>query len=109
MLISDFCPGQQPSFGATQARRAGSGGGCRSRRLSDRTYGDIERGTVNMRLETLLRICRVLHITPDELLTEDPADISAQEDEVLQRLKKYPQKLQKTAYDLITIYLNSID
>ena len=25
--------------------------------LSDRTYADIERGNVNMRLDTLLRIC----------------------------------------------------
>ena len=27
-------------------------------------YADIERGTVNMRTETILRICNVLHITP---------------------------------------------
>ena len=31
--------------------------------LSDRTYADIERGSVNMRIETILRICDVLHIT----------------------------------------------
>ena len=30
--------------------------------LSDRTYADIERGSVNMRIETILRICDVLHI-----------------------------------------------
>ena len=39
--------------------------------LSDRTYADIERGTVNMRVETVLRICKALHISPDEILTED--------------------------------------
>ena len=33
--------------------------------LSSRTYADIERGTVNMRVETVLRICEALHITPD--------------------------------------------
>ena len=38
--------------------------------LSDRTYADIERGSVNMRLETLLRICNTLNVTPDEILTE---------------------------------------
>jgi len=32
--------------------------------LSDRTYADIERGSVNMRVETLLKICDALHITP---------------------------------------------
>ena len=30
--------------------------------LSDRTYADIERGSVNMRIETILRICDALHI-----------------------------------------------
>ena len=29
--------------------------------LSDRTYADIERGTVNMQVETVLRICKALH------------------------------------------------
>lgn len=36
--------------------------------LSDRTYADIERGAVNMRTGTILKICGVLHITPDEVL-----------------------------------------
>ncbi|MDY3013911.1 MAG: helix-turn-helix transcriptional regulator [Evtepia sp.] len=40
--------------------------------LSDRAYADIERGTVNMRMDTILRICRALRITPDEILTECP-------------------------------------
>ena len=48
--------------GMTQAEVAEAAG------LSDRTYADIERGTVNMRIETVLRICTVLHITPDEIL-----------------------------------------
>ena len=45
-------------MGMTQAEVAEAAG------LSDRTYADIERGTVNMRTETILRICNVLHITP---------------------------------------------
>ena len=36
--------------GLTQAEVAEAAG------LADRTYADIERGTVNMRLETILRI-----------------------------------------------------
>ena len=39
--------------------------------LSDRTYADIERGTVNMRLETLLHICRVYGAAPDEILVSE--------------------------------------
>ena len=61
--------------GMTQAEVAEAAG------LSDRTYADIERGTVNMRTETLLRICNVLRITPDEILTEqsDIANIAQYE------------------------------
>ena len=50
-------------MGMTQAEVAEAAG------LSDRTYADIERGSVNMRTETILRICSVLHITPDEILS----------------------------------------
>ena len=51
-------------LGMTQAEVAEAAG------LSDRTYADIERGNANMRMETLLRICLVLQITPNEILTE---------------------------------------
>ena len=52
-------------MGMTQAEVAESSG------LSDRTYANIERGTANMRVESLLNICRALHITPDTILTDD--------------------------------------
>lgn len=109
MLISDYhvignrLLAFRKRIGMTQAEVAEAAD------LSDRTYADIERGAANMRLETLMRICRVLHITPDELLTEEPADLSAREDEVLGRLRTYSQKVQKSTYDLIEIYLNSLD
>ena len=53
--------------------------------LSDRTYADIERGTVNMRIETVLKICEALHITPDMVLTTEDPDITAKQDEILKR------------------------
>ena len=59
-------------MGLTQAEVA------EAAKLSDRTYADIERGTVNMRIETILRICNALHITPDEVLTEENAPLTAQ-------------------------------
>ena len=77
--------------------------------LSDRTYADIERGTANMRLETLIRICRALHITPDEILTNDIQNMEMRGYEMISRLRKYPQKVQKAVYDMIEVYLNSID
>ena len=51
--------------GLTQAEVAEVAG------LSDRAYADIERGSVNMRVETTLRICQALRITPDEILTTE--------------------------------------
>lgn len=63
-------------MGMTQAEVAEAAG------LSDRTYADIERGTVNMRTETILRICTVLHITPDEILTEESVSLSAQQEDL---------------------------
>jgi transcriptional regulator with XRE-family HTH domain len=52
-------------MGMTQAEVAEAAG------LSDRTYADIERGTVNMRTETILRNCNVIHLTSDKVLTEE--------------------------------------
>ena len=69
MLIFDFHAIGEKLYavrkrsGLTQAEVAELAG------LSDRTYADIERGSVNMRIETVLKICRALGITPDALLT----------------------------------------
>ena len=71
MLLFDLCAigNKLLSFrkkrGMTQAEVAEAAG------LSDRTYADIERGTVNMRIETLLHICAALYITPNDVLTEN--------------------------------------
>lgn len=71
MLLFYFCStgnkllALRKRMGLTQAEVAELSG------LSDRTYADIERGTVNMRIETVLRICQALHITPDEILTKE--------------------------------------
>ena len=76
--------------------------------LSDRTYADIERGTVNMRIETILRICSVLHITPDEIFTEDNPSASARQSELLEQLGACTPKERDTALDLLAVYLNSV-
>ena len=90
-------------MGMTQAEVAESAG------LSDRTYADIERGTVNMRTETILRICNTLHITPDEILTEDSASLSIQQTELWERLNACNSKDKETALQLLSIYLKSLD
>lgn len=90
-------------MGMTQAEVAEAAG------LSDRTYADIERGTVNMRTETILRICNVLHITPDEVLTEERTSQAAKQTELWERLNACNPKDKETALQLLSVYLHSLE
>lgn len=90
-------------MGMTQAEVAEAAG------LSDRTYADIERGTVNMRIETVLRICKVLHITPDEVLTEENTCLISRQTELWERLNSCNSKDKETALQLLSVYLKSLD
>ena len=76
--------------------------------ISSRTYADIERGSVNMRVETILRICEALHITPDEILTESNIEMTAQQEEILARLNACSPKDKETALRLLSVYLQSL-
>lgn len=76
--------------------------------LSDRTYADIERGTVNMRIETVLKICDALHITPDAVLTEDNPNLSAKQEALFAELEKCSLQQKETALELLAIYLRSL-
>lgn len=89
-------------LGLTQADVAEAAG------LSDRTYADIERGIVNMRIETILRICNVLHITPDEILTEENTSLNSQQAELCERLNACNSKDKETALQLLSVYLKSL-
>ena len=87
--------------GLTQAEVAEAAG------LSDRTYADIELGSVNMRTETILKICEALHITPDEILTES-SSIECKQNELFERLSFCPPKEKETALNLFEVYLQSL-
>lgn len=89
--------------GLTQAEVAEAAG------LSDRTYADIERGTVNMRIETILRICNALHITPDEILTEERSPENIRQDLLWDKLNACNPKDKDTALQLLSVYLKSLD
>jgi len=89
-------------MGMTQAEVAESAG------LSMRTYADIERGSVNMRVETVLRICQALHITPDEVLTREDDEGDIRQEELLARLEACSPKDKKTALQLLDVYLRSL-
>ena len=88
--------------GMTQAEVAEAAG------LSDRTYADIERGTVNMRVETLLHICESLHISPDEILTEENTALQQKREEVLAKLESRSPSERETALALLSVYLQSL-
>lgn len=109
MLIFDFSTIGNKLFlfrkrmGMTQAEVAEAAG------LSDRTYADIERGSVNMRIETILRICEVLHITPDEILTDDSVSPTSKQEELMARLNACSPKDKETALRLLSVYLQSLD
>lgn len=89
-------------LGFTQSEAAEKAG------LSDRTYADIERGSVNMRVDTLLKICQTFHITPDEILTKEDSMVCCQED-ISDRLGNCSLKERKTALELLSVYLKSLE
>lgn len=89
--------------GLTQSEVAEAAG------LSDRTYADIERGTVNMRIETILKICDALHITPDIVLTEDNTNFITKQEELLVLLDRCTIHQKETALKLLEVYLSSLN
>lgn len=76
--------------------------------LADRTYADIERGETSMRVETLLRLCRALSVTPDEILTTPEASLTRRREDLLTRLDSCLPREQDTALRLLETYLRSI-
>ena len=89
-------------LGYTQAEVA------ESAELSTRAYAEIERGCVNMRIETLLKICNVLHITPDELFTSEDNHITAKQTELMERLNACTPKDKETALKILSVFLESL-
>lgn len=90
------------SKGMTQSDVAEASG------LSDRTYADIERGSVNMRIETILKICNALHITPDEILTQEEANSNIVLTDIIDKLNQCSPKERETALKLLNTYINSL-
>ena len=88
--------------GMTQAEVAEAAG------LSDRTYADIERGTVNMRIETILKVCNALHITPDEILTDNNPSMTSRQEEIWERLMACSSKDEETTLQLLSVFLESL-
>ena len=90
-------------YGMTQNEVAEASG------LSYRTYADIERGSVKMRVDTIIHICNALHITPDEILTVRTNDVTEQQEELFARLNACSPQNKETALKLLSVYLKSLE
>lgn len=89
-------------LGLTQSEVADAAG------LSDRAYADIERGSVNMRLETFLRICEALYVTPDEILRIHPQEAPLRQEELLARLNACSSQERNTVLSILEAYFRSL-
>ena len=77
--------------------------------LSVNTYAEIERGEVNTGIESIMQICRALHVTPNEFLVIDPPHATARKEDILARLEACTPQQQETALRLLETYLQSLD
>ena len=76
--------------------------------ICDRTYADIERGAGKAKLETVLQICRAMHITPDDILTDQPETQARRQEELIERLNACDPQSRETALRLLEVYLESL-
>lgn len=107
MLISDMTTVGNNLYSARKARGYTQAELAEKAGLSDRTYADIERGSVNMRVDTLIKICKALHITPDDILVADGgAEIT--EEELTEVLRECSAQEKKTALRLLSVYVDSL-
>lgn len=93
---------ERKRLGLTQSEVAERAG------LSDRTYADIERGSVNMRVETALRICKALGVMPNDVFTKEGTDTVARAETLMQQLTLCSSKEQTTGLQLLQVYLQSL-
>ncbi len=75
--------------------------------LSPRAYADIERGSVGARLESLLKICAALRITPDDVLTETAPDTDRLREELIGKIKTGSAKELEPALKILDIYFST--
>lgn len=83
--------------GLTQAEVAELAG------LSDRTYADIERGTANMRIQTLLLICKSLNITPNDILVTRASNNEISAEEITAKLDTFSDENKRKALRILNI------
>lgn len=107
MLISDMHAIGNNLFRIRKAKGLTQSEVAELSELSDRTYADIERGSVSMRVDTLIKICSALQITPNDIMVDnDPPPLTPQD--ITDMINHCSVKEKETAMQLLQIYLRSL-
>lgn len=71
---------------------------------------DIERGQAGMSIETMLSICSLLKLSPDQLLFGDSSEsvITNETELIIAALNQCTEKQRKDAYALLKLFLTAI-
>lgn len=77
-------------------------------KISIRAYADIERGSVDMRVSSFLRICAALRITPDEVMTDVSHDKQMDVQELWSKLEECDADVRTAALRVIAIFLETV-
>ena len=75
--------------------------------VSQRTYADIERGKINMRLSTLISICNALEITPNDLLSAESEAVRINYTQLFEELNSKDEKIKEDALSILNTFLKS--
>lgn len=75
---------------------------------SVRLVVDVERGVAGMSMETLLRICAILRVTPNDLLLPDGESSSEDVRWLAQALENSSEHVRATAIEIVKAYLRSV-
>ena len=73
-----------------------------------RFCADIERGKVGMSIETLLSICKLLKLTPNDVLIIEDTNVLSNEAEIIAALNQSTEKQRQDALSLLKLFLNAI-
>ncbi len=107
MLIFNLCNIGNNLYKVRKAKGLTQAEVAEKAELSDRTYADIERGSVTMRIDSLLKICSALHVTPNDILVSDN-DIEITEQDIVNSIKECSNSEKETALKLLNVYIDSL-
>lgn len=69
---------------------------------------NVERGAVGLSIETMLKLCAIFHITPNELLFSHAQQDYSDIDWVVESLKSMTSEQRKTAVSIISPYIDMV-